>query len=233
MDSFFNKLSNTDFHDDLHRNIVSIRESQDLFDDLTSNPAGWIAAIDLTLSTKPHTRISHQPAIDRPFEEADFNDAIAYPFKNWSSSRYSNGSYGVWYGGDTLNTTIFETAYHWRTNLLQDAGWDTLDGITIERKVYLVKCNAILLNFRLRISSYPALIDPKSYNLTQQVGSRIHAEGHPGLVTQSARCPGNIFAIFQAQVLSNPRQLCYLTYRTDKGSVVVERQPGKTLLTIQ
>jgi hypothetical protein len=230
MEQLFNGLTIADYHDDLYRNIVSLRVSENLFDDLSDNPDAWRAAIDIEIASKPHTHTSNQPITARPFEEADYNQAINYPFQHWISTRYSNGSFGVWYGADTLETSVHETAYHWRRQFLEDSGWHNMDGIEIERKVYLVRCEAALLDFRLRVDKHPALIDPDSYHLTHQVGAKMHHNGHPGLVSRSARCEGDIFAIFNQRVLLNPRQLCYLTYRVDAGAAIVKRSSGETIL---
>ncbi len=234
MEGLFEGITLTDFHGDMHRNIASLRESQALYDDLSDSPKGWQAAQDLELSTKPHTYLSNQPIINRPFEEATFNEAIHYPFENWSKSRYSDGAFGVWYGSDSLATSIHETVHHWRTKFLEDMSWHTIDDIIIERKVYRVRCDAALLNLVPKIDAFPALVDPmpSGYHLTHQVGARINHDGHPGLISRSARCEGNIYAIFNAQVLSSPRPFCYLTYRTAGGAVSVERQPGELLLRI-
>jgi len=232
MDELFDGLTVTDFHGDAHRNIVSLRVSEELYDDLSDKPEGWQAAIDLELASKPHTYASNQPIIDRPFEEADHNDAIDYPFRHWSKTRYSDGSYGIWYGSDTLETSVHETVHHWRCELLEDAGWQAIDGVAIERKAFLVRCDAALLDFRPKIEAHPALIDRSSYHLTHQVGARIHHDGHPGLISRSARCEGDVYAIFNRRILSNPRQLCYLTYQIAGDSVVVERQPGEIFLRI-
>ena len=43
MNSLFAQLTLADVHQDVARNIVSLRESQDLFDDLTEDPAEWLA----------------------------------------------------------------------------------------------------------------------------------------------------------------------------------------------
>ncbi|MCF6254997.1 MAG: RES family NAD+ phosphorylase [Gammaproteobacteria bacterium] len=232
MQALFDGITITDFHDDLHRNIVSLRESENLFDDLTDSPEGWQSAIALEVKTKPHTHVSQRPVIDRPFEEAVYNEAIDYPFENWLNTRYSNGSFGVWYGTDSLETSIHETVHHWRHGLLHDAGWQNLEGVSIERKVYNVRCDAALFNFLPKLDAFPALIDPTEYDFTHQVGARIYHDGHPGLVSRSARCDGDVYAIFNSQVLSNPRQMCFLTYRITSGSVIVERQPGKILFQI-
>mgnify|MGYP002682808346 CR=1 FL=1 len=67
----------------------------------------------------------------------------------------------------------------------------------------------------------------------QSVGARIHREGHPGLLTQSVRRPaGENVAIFNPDVLSNPRHNCQLTYRLEGGLIVVEKQPGVAWITL-
>lgn len=232
MDDLFNGLAIADIHDATHRNIISLRVSEDLFDDLSDKPKAWKAATELEMASKPHTYINSRPIVARPFEEADYNNAIEYPFHHWSSTRYSDGSYGVWYGTDTLETSVHETVHHWRYNLLEDSGWQNVEGVVVERKVYLVQCDAALLDFRTKVDTHPALVDPISYQLTHQVGARIHHDGHPGLITRSARCEGEVYAIFNQRVLSNPRHVCYLSYRIEDGSVIIERQTGEVVLRI-
>ncbi len=65
--------------------------------------------------------------------------SIIPSFNHWSTTRYSDGTFGVWYGTDSLETGIHETVYHWRYGLLQDAGWEDHEGVTIERKMYHVR----------------------------------------------------------------------------------------------
>ncbi len=212
------------------RNIVSLRVSQDLFDDLSADPAARAAAERLELQVKPSAFESHVPIIDRPFEEGAYFNAIDFPFQNWSKSRYSDGRFGVWYGADSIETTVWETVHHWR-NFLADA--DNLQaGVRIERKVYAVHCEAALIDLRQLVSSFSSLVHPSDYSLCQQLGSKLHREGHPGLITQSARCAGDVFVILNRQVLSSPRQLCYLSYISSEDGIVVEREPGTPWLHI-
>jgi len=230
MDAIFAGLRLADTHDDLYRNIVSLRVTENLFDDLSDKHEDWQTAIELELQTKPATYTSSTPIIHRPFEEAAWNEAIGFPFKEWSRSRYSDGTFGVWYGSDALETTIHETIYHWRNSLLADAGF-TEPGIKIERRVHLVRCDAALIDLRSLVLKHPMIVDAEDYALTQQIGGRLHREGHPGLVTISARCTGVVYAILNPVVLSNPRPYCYLTYITTESGVEVERTPGELLLS--
>lgn len=219
-----------DMHQDLVRNIVSIHRSQDLFDDLSADPAAQALAQRVEAEVQPPAYRSATPVIHRPFEEAHWFDAIAWPFRHWRASRFSDGSFGAWYGSPAAETTVWETAYHWVHGLLADAGF-MRDGVGIERKLYLVACDALLLDLRPLAGRHPALMHSSDYTACQQIGARLQREGHPGLLTRSVRhAGGENAAVFQAGVLSRPRALCQAAYRLEGGQVVVERGPGEKWL---
>lgn len=231
--NMFEALRLADIHQNLARNIVSIRQSQDLFDDLSPDPQDWNVAIHHELATQPRPYTSDAPIINRPFEEAVWIEAVAYPFQppNWSRSRFSDGSFGIWYGADAIETTLYETVWHWRNGLLADAGFER-EGVRIERKVYWVRGDAALVDFRPELKRMPGLVHPTSYDATQPIGKRLHREGFPGLVSRSARCDGHTFGILNPAVLSNPVQACSLGYRLEAGRVAVEKEMGVVWLTI-
>ena len=234
MTTLFAHIRLADIHQDVARNIVSLRESQNLFDDLTDDPAEWLLAQKVEDEVKPPPYASHKPIIDRPFEDAQWFNAIQWPFKHWQASRFSDGSFGVWYGSESVETTVYESAYHWYRGLLSDAGFEQM-AVIAERKVYWVACNAALLDFRQVTDNdrQPDLLHPSDYTFCQAVGSRIHREGHPGLLTLSVRRPaGENLAIFNPAVLSNPRHHCQLSYRLEGGQIVVEKQPGATWMSL-
>ena len=98
-----------DFDEDAYRNIVSLRKSEDLFDDLTGGDTSMSAiAIEAEAKVKANIPLG---LIPRGFH---YTISINYPFENepYLKTRYGNGSYGVWYGALALNTTIHETAFH-------------------------------------------------------------------------------------------------------------------------
>lgn len=232
MTSLFAHIQLADIHQDVARNIVSLRASQDLFDDLTDDPAEWLLAQKVEGEVKPPPDASKRPVIDRPFEDAQWFNAIDWPFKHWQKSRFSDGSFGVWYGSESVETTVHESAYHWVRGLLGDAGFDQTTVIA-ERKVYWVACHAALLDVRHLAAQAPELLHPSDYSFCQTVGTRVHREGHPGLLTRSVRRPaGENLAIFNPTVLSNPRHCCQLTYRLEAGQIVVEKQPGVTWMSL-
>ena len=79
------------------------------------------------------------------------------------------------------------------------------------------------------MEKFPALLHQTDYGFTQQVGARLQREGHPGLVTPSARyVEGLVYAVFNPATLSSPRVNCMLTYRLKGEHIFVERRPGET-----
>ncbi|MGQ0710487.1 MAG: RES family NAD+ phosphorylase [Rhodoferax sp.] len=217
---------------DVVRNIVSLRQSQDLFDDLSDEPAHWALAQQAEAAAKPPPYRSAQPVIDRPFEDAAWFNAIQWPFQHWQSSRFSDGRFGVWYGSDCARTTVFETAYHWVHGLLADAGFDK-EPVLAERKLYNVALNATLWDLRGACTPGQGVLHPRDYASAQQLGARMHAQGHPGLLVPSVRCPqGHNVAVFNPGVLSRARLQCQLSYRWQDGTVVVEKTPGRAWLRL-
>lgn len=232
MDPLFAHLTLTDVHCNVIRNIVSIGTSQDLFDDLTSNPAEWALAQQVEDEVKPPPYQSGTPLIHRPFEDAQWFNAIGWPFRHWQASRFSDGSFGVWYGCDSAETSVYETAYHWFSQFLTDAGFEN-ETVVGERKLYEVACDAALVNLRPLARQYADLMHKTDYSYTQSVGARLHREGHPGLVTASVRhAPGHNYVVFNPAVLSGPRLHCQLSYRLDGQRIVVEKQPGVVWMDI-
>lgn len=221
MSSLFAQTALVDLQGDLYRNIVSLRISQDLYDDLSDDPREWELAQQVEHAVRPPLYRSHTPIIDRPFEDAAWFTAIGWPFTHWQVSRFSDGTFGVWYGAKSIETTVYESAYHWYRGLLSDAGFEH-EEVTVERRVYRVACQAALVDLRPAIASHPELIHKTDYTFTHTVGARLHREGHPGLITQSVRHPSGVtVAVFNRVVLSDPRHDCYLTYQLREGTLHV------------
>src|ERR1035437_8963443 len=157
MDPLFSHLTLVDVHRTVFRNVVSIGLSQDLFDDLTSSPAEWALAQQVEDQVKPPPYQSRTPVIHRPFEDAQWANAIGWPFKHWQASRFSDGSFGVWYGCESAETSVYETVYHWFSGFLTDAGFEK-EQVIGERKLYDVACDAALVNLRPLTAQHAGLM---------------------------------------------------------------------------
>jgi hypothetical protein len=221
-----------DFDGQPYRNITSLRESEDLFDDLTDGDedASAIAA-EAEMRVKDHLIPRDPGIIQRSFHYT--RSIIDYPFKSepYLSTRFGDGTYGVWYGSLEMKTTVFETGFHM---IQAEHAVEGLDEVVVrERAVCRVQCSAILIDLRGKQKSFPKL-GANNYGFTQQIGQRINREGHPGLLAPSSRYQGTNIVIFNPDVLSSPRLHCYLTYFFDPLTlkIRVERTVGRTWLKV-
>lgn len=219
---------NASLNEDIKRNIPSLRKSEDLFDDLYEEEDYKPIAI----ATEARVKRDCPPnLIQRGFH---YTMSVMYPFEseNYQRTRYSDGSFGCWYGSMDLETSIYETAFHHLKIELDIQGNNEV--IVRERAVYNIHCESVLLDFRGQQTAYPDLIHD-DYAYTQQIGRKLSTQGHPGLLTPSARKPDGVnVVVFNPGILSNPRLSQFLTYYINpmKQTVEVESIPGKKHLTI-
>ena len=223
--------SAVDYHGDLTRNIKTIRESQALFDDLSTDSADWSVAV---AAESQDYVASAAPLVTRPF---DYGAVITYPFvpQNWQQTRFSDGlSYGVWYGSLEIETTVAESIYHWR-RFIDDSFAAEDREIVGERRVFDVRCDAIVMDLRGKEIAFSQLVDRRSYAYTHGLGSYLHEQGQNGLLVRSARAEGTNAAILRPGVLSGVRDRCYLTYATNpaRDEVLVRRHGGAAWMSVR
>lgn len=223
--------ANVDFHGDLVRNIKTIRASQDLFDDLSADPHDRAVAI----AAEAEERVPTPAAIvTRPF---DYGTVISHSFDPsiWQATRYSDARrYGVWYGALDAKTTVYETVFHWH-RFLTDSYAPEDRVITGERRLFDVRCDALLVDLRGRETAYPDLVSRSSYAYTHTLGDFLVEQGANGILVKSARCNGVNGALFRPERLSNVREKMLLTYRCNPAQDIctVERATGSVWLRIR
>lgn len=219
-----------DYRGDLFRNIRTARETIDCYDDLGDGDLDTQVAV--TAEMIGH-ELSHAPVITRPFDYG----VIPFPFvrEEWQKTRFSDGlHYGVFYGSEELETTVYETVHHFQQFVL-DAFPNADVDIVSERRVVLILCRGLIVNLIGKETDYPVLLDPDDYTFTHEVGRYLHNQSQNGLLVKSARCNGINAAIFTEGVLSNPRDHCYLTYTWNparRTPIQVERDIGTNWLSV-
>jgi hypothetical protein len=222
----------TDFKGQSYRNVTTLLESEDLFDDLTDGDENASAiAAEAEMRVKDDQIFRDPKIIHRSFHYT--RSIIEYPFKNepYLFTRFGDGTSGVWYGSLEMKTTVFETGFHM---IKAEGAVEGLDEVVVrERAVYRVQSRAILINLRGKQKSFPELV-ADNHGFAQQIGQRMNREGHPGLLAPSARYKGTNIVIFNPDVLSDPRLHCYLTYFFDPLTIKirVERTVGRTWLNV-
>ncbi|AWN72501.1 RES family NAD+ phosphorylase [Legionella anisa] len=221
-----------EYSQDIFRNIRGIKVSQDLFDDLSDDPANWEAAN--TIESHTHPVLTNQSLIQRAFDYSK-NDFIDYPFEKITSSRYSDGAIACWYGSETLKTTIYETRYHFMQEIKDS--WEifqTQDTVIIDRRVAKIYCQGLGLDLTGKKEEFPWLIDPNNYTQCQETGRRVAHEGHPLLIVPSARDPEGInLVVFNPALLSNPREYCRLKYIFDTKKKKIQCLRGEEEIILE
>lgn len=124
-----------------------------------------------------------------------------------AASRFTDGSFGVYYGAKDLATAIAETVYH-REVFLMDA--DEPD-IEITMRQYI---NKVALPMEdVRGSGFEFLHDPDDYSDSQVFAAGRREQGSHGLVYRSVRDPGGeCVAVFRPKAVTIPVQGCHLRY---------------------
>lgn len=203
-----------DYSKDVFRNIRSTIDTQHVFDDLSTDPLNWDAANTIDVYT--HPLLTNDPLIQRAFDYSK-NDFIDYPFENITVSRYSDGSTACWYGSETLETTIYETKYHFIQEMINSREvFSTQKTVTIDRRVALINCHGLAFDLSHKTKQFPWLVDSVNYTRCQEIGRRIAREGHPLLIVPSARQINGInLVVFNQKALANVRDYCNLQYVYD------------------
>lgn len=207
---------------DVVRNIVNILSSQEIFSDLLDN--------------KNEAALIADKAIQRVNSENNwqfhYTAAITYPFEtdHFMSTRYSDGSFPMWYGSMDISTTIYETVHHMIQTEMQIKNIQDYIVVTRDRIIYNVFCAGILIDLTKKTKLFPGLISD-DYHFTQQVAKKLNQQGYPGLLTPSARHKKGINVnILKQELLTNPRVFCQLTYQLFPSAKKVEVYDKTTLL---
>lgn len=125
------------------------------------------------------------------------------------TSRFSDGSYGVYYAGSNLETAIRETIFH-REIFYKASNESTC---SISMREYIAKPVKPLVD--MTSNKYDDFLSPDidCYNRSQEFGKKIHEEKHWGLLYPSIRNKGALcVAIFRPSALTIPKQGCHLKY---------------------
>lgn len=148
----------------------------------------------------------------------------AFAHLNPSGSRFSDGSYGVFYSSNDIGTAIAETKYH-RERFLRATSQPHME---LDMRVYLVDLEGELHNLRGRKTTQPPIYHPDNYAAGQYLGRELHKSGSNGIVYDSLRrAGGECAAVFRSSILSNARQerhLCYVWDGVHIASIYEKRK---------
>ena len=129
---------------------------------------------------------------------------------NPEGSRFTDGSFGVFYAARDLATAIAETSHH-RKRFLRATMQPEME---IDMRVYLVDLAGPLHDLRGRKSDFPLVYRDDGYRVGQNLARELRGAGSNGIAYDSLRTEGGeCAAVLRPRLLSSGRQerhLCYV-----------------------
>ena len=200
----------------------------DLFEDI-ADPADWPLLISAEQKTNPRIMSTIGNLDLVPAHRRVGGNGASYlmaPFTHISAerpSRFTDGSYGVLYAGDTFETALFETLHHharFMARTTEAPGW------TSQFREIVLSVSADLHDLTGLVADDPAL-DPECYVASQALAAKLKVSGAEGLVYQSIRHPGGLcVGLFYPDCASDPTQGRHLDYHWDGTRVDLVRDAG-------
>ena len=131
-------------------------------------------------------------------------------------SRFSDGSWGVYYAADSLDTAVAEVSYH-RGLFLARTSEEAID---IDLRWLHADLMDKLHELRGQGASMPAVYDPGRYGAGQDLARTLRALGSQGIVYDSVRWPqGQCAAVFRPRALSNARTAGHIGLHWDGRAI--------------
>ncbi len=134
----------------------------------------------------------------------------AFTHLNPHGSRFSDGTYGVFYAANDLDTAIAETKYH-RQQFMRATAQPRME---LDMRVYLVDLQGDMHDLRGQQDTQPLIYHAHNYAAGQRLGKTLRQAGANGITYDSVRrLGGECAAVFRPPLLSNARQerhLCYV-----------------------
>ena len=182
--------------------------------DRIADPADLDALFALEAMTNPRLReeagaLAQVPRERRIAGPGSTPVMAAFTHLNPEGSRFSDGSWGVFYAAHSVATAIEETAYH-RERFLAATAEPPCE---MQMRCYRTRIDCRLHDIR---GGWKAAHDPDGYTASVALAARLREAGSNGIVYDSARDPGGAcVAAFYPDVVAPCVQAQHLLYRWD------------------
>ncbi|MEM7251554.1 MAG: RES family NAD+ phosphorylase [Pseudomonadota bacterium] len=156
--------------------------------------------------------ISLVPEADRIFGPGTTPIMAAFTHRSPHGSRFSDGSFGVYYAAHHIDTAIAETAYH-RARFLRATNESPIE---IDMRSYAADLDGQLHDLRGASDRYQDVYapSPNAYHAGQSLAATLRSEGSDGIAYDSVRHEGGeCVAVFKPRLLRPTRQgphFCYV-----------------------
>jgi hypothetical protein len=203
-----------------HRIIWSRYPRIDLFEDI-ADPADWELIASAETKTNPRFReqIGNLSLVRVERRVSGYSAQFAMaPFTHVSRdrpSRFSDGSYGIYYCGDRFEVALMETVHHF-TRFMRRTDEPAADG---QFRELVAGIGGRLHD--LRRGSFDECLAPDDYRPGQALGAALRNDGSDGIIYPSVRWPaGEAAALFWPDLIRLPiNQAQHLQYHWDGTAV--------------
>lgn len=209
------------------RIIRSVFPPIDLFEDI-ADPADWPLLISAEQKTNPRMMEQIGRLDQVPEGRRVGGPGASYlmaPFTHATTdrpSRFSDGSYGVLYAGNSFEVALFETIFHHEQFMARTAeapGWAS------QFREIVMNVSARLHD--LRTGLMPETLSPDDYAAGQELGAALRRAGSDGVVYPSVRRRGGeCVGLFYPDLASGPTQGRHLDYHWNGVRVDYVRDAG-------
>lgn len=203
-----------------HRLIASRFPTVGLYDQVAS-PEDLDVVFAIEALTNPRVRqelgqLSLVPPADRVAGPGATLIMAAFTHLNPLGSRFSDGSWGVYYAADSLDTAVAEVSHHRAAFLARTAE----DAIDIDLRWIQADLLDKLHDLRGQGAAMPSIHDPSHYGASQVLGRALRSQGSQGMTYDSVRRrQGQCAAVFKPKALSNARATGHIGLHWDGRAI--------------
>lgn len=141
----------------------------------------------------------------------------AFTHLNPDGSRFSDGSFGLFYAAREIETAVAETSHH-RARFM---AYTREPAQELDMRVYAADLDALLHDIRNLQEEHAALYASDSYAASQALAMKLRSQGSDGIAYQSVRrLGGECATVFRPRLLANSRQERHLCYVWDRRAIV-------------
>lgn len=157
-------------------------------------------------------QVERVPKADRLYGPGSGPIMAAFTHINVLGSRFSPGSFGVFYAARERSTAVAETRHHQARFLAA-----TQEGpMHLPMRLYHVAIDSKLHDLRPVGAAGAAVMDPDSYTASQALGRALHTRGSGGVAYRSVRHErGQCVGLFRPRGASRCLHAAYLLYAWD------------------
>jgi len=207
------------------RIIRSIYPPIDLFEDI-ADPADWEALASAEAKFNPRIRDSIGDLAKVPVARRVTGTGASWvmaPFVHCSPlrpGRFTDGSFGLYYAGDSTEVAIAETIHHHTRTMLAT---DEAPGWTSQFRGLIGSVDADMDD----VSGMADLLDPNDYGPSQVFGAERRAAGSDGITWPSVRfAGGNCIAAFWPDEVLIPAEGEHFAYHWNGSAVDFVKKLG-------